>query len=530
LIGDSNGIALSVAGVTKSFGGERALRGLSLTVKAGEIHGVVGENGSGKSTLIKILAGFHAPDTSTPAVICGNNVDLPLKPGQAASLGIAFVHQELGLINGVSVLENLLIDDFAGHDDWLISWFNRRSKAASVLSEFDLSLDLDAMAGELRPTDRALLAVVRAANQITAIAERRKNVTAPGLLVLDEPTVYLPEQERKRLFDLMRTITQTGVAILFVAHDVDEVLSITNRVTVLRDGLAVGTVDSAETSTDELIALILGSAKPARAPQHRHVSEREAASLMIDNLAGQGVRSLSITARTGDIIGLTGLPGSGFDDVPYLLFGALKPAAGTLEIGGRRHDLSRLQPGSAVGSGIALIPADRARAGSVVSLTVADNVSLQVLSQYRRGPFLSRRAMLADAAKVAERFDVRPRDPRVDYSSLSGGNQQKVLIAKWLQAKPNLLLLHEPTQGVDVGARVEIFRLLTAAARDGCVILVASTDHEQLAAICNRVLVTRAGLTVHDIADEEIKQETITELSYGAGTPQAAETERRWIQ
>ena len=515
-------LALSVSGLSKTFGGERALRDLSLTVRAGEIHGIVGENGSGKSTLMKLLAGFHAPDAPTPVVICGNAVELPLRPGQARSLGVAFVHQELGLIPDLSVMENLLIEDFATRNIWRISWARESARAKEILAEFGLWLDPDERVGALRPTDRALLAVTRAVSQIREQVATAGNASAPGLLVLDEPTVYLPEQDRQRLFDLMRSVARTGVAILFVAHDIDEVLMTTDRVTVLRDGRVVGTITSRESSADGLIGMILGTTRLAQEREGRRGNEAKPVGLRVEGLSGRAVRTFSLEAREGDIIGLTGLPGSGFDDVPYLVFGAEASTAGSLDVKGARHYLPSLNPARAVEHRIALIPADRPRAGAVGSLTVADNVSLQIMDRYRRGPFLSRRAMLGGVVAAADTYDVRPRDPRMEYQSLSGGNQQKVLLAKWLQAKPRLVLLHEPTQGVDVGAREEIFRLLGKAADEGCVILVASTDHEQLAAICNRVVITRGGSIVHELAEELIVQERITELSYGSSDKTAA--------
>ena len=318
---DGKRAALAVRGLSKTFGGERALRDFSLTVNVGEIYGIVGENGSGKSTLIKLLAGYHRPDVPTPVVICGQKAELPLRPGQAQSLGIAFVHQELGLINDISVLENLLLESFAVSRDWWISWTSQRMRAKAMLSEFDVRIDPDLTVGELRPTDRALLAVARA---VATIRMRARDPTSKsaGLLILDEPTVYLPTQDRQRLFDLMRSISRSGVAILFVAHDIDEVLKTTDRVTVLRDGQVVDTVESAGTTADRLIAMILGTEQFERGARTLRAGPGGTPEFRVTGLTGQGVCSISLDAWRGDIIGLTGLPGSGFDDIPYLLFGA----------------------------------------------------------------------------------------------------------------------------------------------------------------------------------------------------------------
>jgi ribose transport system ATP-binding protein len=498
----------------------KALRGAALTVRPGEIHGLVGENGSGKSTLIKLLAGFHVPDEPTPIVICGQSSELPLKPGEAARLGIAFVHQDLGLIPEVSVLENLLIEEFATESSWYLSRRRLREKGRQILAGFDLDLDLDATTGQLRPTDRALLAIARAAASISA-PDGDGDDGRRGLLVLDEPTVYLPEHDRQRLFALMRSVAATGVGIIFVSHDVDEVLTNSQSVTVMRDGQVAGTVESSETSPEGLITLILGRALAQRTNEPPPVLD-DGSVIQVSGLRGGAARDLSLEMRRGEILGVTGLPGAGFDDIPYLLFGAKSCEAGRLRVGGVDQSLAKLTPDAALDLGVALIPADRPGAGAVGSLSVAENVTLQVIHRYRRGPFLSRRKMIRAAEEVAEEFDVRPRDPRADYASLSGGNQQKVLLAKWFLTEPQLLLLHEPTQGVDVGAREEIFALLRRAATEGCAIVIASSDHEQLAAVCHTVAIIRSGRVGRRLRGSEIRQDVIGEACYADPDPSEA--------
>lgn len=503
--------ALSVSGLWKTFGGVKALRDVSLEVAAGEIHGLVGENGSGKSTLIKVLAGFHAPDEETSLTIRGLEVGLPLRAGEAQRLGMRFVHQDLGLIPQVSVLENLLIEDFATRSVWRVSWSAQRKKAVRIMEELGLSLDPRTLVQELRPTDRALLAIARAVAHIRASSGDSEG----GLLVLDEPTVYLPEHDRQRLFDLMRSVTGTSVGIIFVSHDVHEVIGITDRVTVIRDGRVVGTVESAKSTPESLAQMILGR-KLAPPAAYVDAATQAEVAVRVGDLTGGGAKAMSFHVGRGEILGLTGLPGAGFDDVPYLLFGAVPSAAGLLELYGQTVGLPTLTPAEALGLGMALIPADRPRAGAVGSLSVADNVSLNMLPNYKRGHVLSRRKLLDAAAEVANEFDVRPRDPRLMYSSLSGGNQQKVLLAKWFQTNPKLLLLHEPTQGVDIGARAEILMLLRQAADAGASVIVASSDHEQLAAICDRVLVIRSGRAVTELRGSAITQHALADACYAS--------------
>lgn len=505
--------ALQVRGISKTFGGVKALRDVSLEVAAGEIHGLVGENGSGKSTLIKILVGFHAPDEPTTLTIRGVEVGLPLHAGEAQRLGMRFVHQDLGLIPQLSVLENLLIEDFASRNVWRVSRGAQRKKAVRIMDELKLSFDLGMPVHELRPTDRALLAIARAVAHIRSSSGESEG----GLLVLDEPTVYLPEHEQQILFDLMRSIARTSVGIIFVSHDVDEVLAITDQVTVIRDGSVVGSVESAKSTPDSLIRMILGRALVAPAA-HADSSTQAEVAVRVQHLTGGAANAMSFHVGRSEILGLTGLPGAGYDDVPYLLFGAIPCITGTLELNGQTVAMPALTPAEALRLGMALIPADRPRAGAVGSLSVADNVSLNMLEKFKRGPVLSRKKVLNAAADAADKFDVRPREPRLTYSSLSGGNQQKVLLAKWFQLNPTLLLLHEPTQGVDIGARAEIFTLLRQSADDGASVLVASSDHEQLAAICDRVLVVRAGRAITELRERAITKEALGVACYAAGS------------
>jgi ribose transport system ATP-binding protein len=496
--------------ISKTFGTVRALHDVDLTIRRGEVHGLLGENGSGKSTLIKILSGFHAPDGGSELEINGRPVSVPLYPGQFRSLGMSFVHQDLGLVPSLSVVENLLVGDLTSQRSWRLSWARERRRAQETFRSFGLKLDPRAKVSDLRPTDRALLAIVRAVEEIRA--NTADDGSEYGLLVLDEPTVFLPASDRDELFAIVREIAATRASILFVSHDLDEILEITDRVTVLRDGKVRGTVDTAQASDEVLVEMIIGRRLQALSIEREQTEAGKAIS--ITGLTGRYVRDVSLTVHEGEVVGLTGLLGSGFEEIPYYVFGARSAAAGRLEVDGKSYDLRGMSPSRALDAGVALVPADRRRDGSVGSLSLGDNVTVPVLHKYQSRVGLNRSRMRSDARKLLEQFDVRPPDPRLKYQSLSGGNQQKAMLAKWLQTKPSLLLLHEPTQGVDVGARQQIFQLMRKAAADGTAVVCVSTDYDQLAAVCDRVVVFGRGRVGRELTGDEITKERIAEQCY----------------
>ena len=445
---------LELRNLSKSFGGTQALRGVDLSLLPGEVHGLLGENGSGKSTLIKVLAGFHDPDGGE-LLVDGEAVRLPLAPGQFRALGLSFVHQDLGLIESLSVLENLRVAELASsRSRFGISWRRERRRARETFERYGLRIDPTAIVAELKPVERALLAIVRAIEEIHSVGDGH------GVLVLDEPTVFLPREGLEVLFSLVRDVAAAGASVLFVSHDLDEVREITDRVTVLRDGALVGTVRTRETSETTFVEMIIGR-QLAKLGDVEHADMTEGrVGVSVEGLSGATVDNVSFEMHEGEIVGLTGLIGSGFEEVPYLLYGARSARAGRLVLRSHEIDLTRMSPTAATRSGLALIPADRKTDGSVGSLPVVENMALSVLDRYFNGVSLELRRMRRETSALMQEFDVRPNDPSLPYGALSGGNQQKALLAKWFQTEPKLLLLDEPTQGVDVQAKVEILRIV----------------------------------------------------------------------
>lgn len=502
------GAGVLVRGLRKSFGGIPALDDVSLDVRRGEIHGLLGENGSGKSTLIKVLAGFHVPDAGE-LTVDGEPVPLPLAAGQFQQLGFAFVHQDLGLIPSLSVLENLRLPDFATARTLRLSWRTMRRDAAAVLADYGVELDPDARVSDLAPVERSLLAIVRAVDSIAGAGRDR-----PGsLLVLDEPTVYLPQREVDMLFRLLRQVTAQGIGVLFVSHDLDEVLEICDRVTVLRDGRLIDTVDAKALTKAAMVRLIIGHDSQQRPPRQRSAvlaQQSQPPAAEVTQARGEVLAGASFRVASGEILGVTGLAGSGFTEVPYVLYGAAANRSGTLTLGEHSIDLARLRPNRAVDEGIILVPGNRQVDGLVQSLSLTENVTLPRITDFFKTFVLRHRAERSVARTVLDRFTVRPNRPELPVASLSGGNQQKVLLGKWLQIAPRLLLFDEPTQGVDVGAREEIFQILRGETARGAGIVCASSDHEQLAIICDRVLVFARGEVVGELSGDELTKEEIT--------------------
>ena len=507
------GPALEVDNLTKRFGAATALDDVSLRVVRGEVHGLLGSNGSGKSTLIKTLAGFHTPEPGAALRLYGRSMPLPMTGAQAKAAGLAFVHQNLGLIPELSVAENLFMHDLTMGQDWRLNWREMRSRARSIFGDFDLNFDPSASVATLSAVERALLAIVRAYRELMEAAE--DHASRPGVLILDEPTPFLPRSEVDHLFRLIRSCTGAGASVLFVSHDIEEVRAITDRATILRDGSLIDTVETAQTDHSGFVSSIVGRSLGAYegATKIRQTAEIAAE---VNGLSAPGLGPLSFQIGQGEILGLAGLIGAGAERVPGLLCGAVSGARGYLRMGERHFDLATISPKTAVAEQIAYLPADRLGQAGVGALPVGDNVAMPVLDRLFGRFGLTSRAINTYAAQLGSTAGVKPNLPELPLSALSGGNAQKALVAKWLQTKPRLLLLDEPTQGVDVGARQAIWEALdTATQVGGMAVLVASTDYDQLASLCHRVLVFADGQIRQELSGAKLTKDTIVEACFG---------------
>ena len=500
---------LSIRNASKTFAGRRVLDGIDLDLWAGEVHGLVGQNGSGKSTLIKILAGYHAPDSGCTLQIRGEDIDLPLSPTAPPQLGIAFVHQDLALVRTASVLENLFITRFRTRFPRRIDWRGERVRARNALDRLGLAISPGSPVSALAPTQQALVAIARAVDQLDSFDE--------GILVLDEPSAYLPRDGIDRLFELIKQAASQGIAVLFVGHDLDEIFEITNRVTVLRDGSRMACSPTAEVTHDRLVELILGFKLEDFYPRH-HGAGADVA-LHVTDLESAGLSPVSFDARKGEILGLTGLLGSGYEAIPYAIFGG-QPATGSIEVSGERLDAASMSPGVAMDSGIGLVPSNRALFGGALDATAIENVTLATVDRFA-GPtrWLRHGNERRRVEAVMDDFDVRPRNPDQRFGFFSGGNQQKLVLAKWLELALSVLLLHEPTQGVDIGARGQILNRLRQIADQGAAVIVAGAEYQELAELCDRVLVFRRGALIAELAGDAVTHERILERCFAPEAP-----------
>jgi rhamnose transport system ATP-binding protein len=471
---------LRLTAVSKAFAGVRALREVSFDLRPGEVHALVGENGAGKSTLIRVVTGAHRPDAGT-VEIAGKPL-VKADPLLARELGIAPIYQQPALFPDLTVAENLALGQEPGGSWRRIDWKARRRKAEEMLARVGARIDKEALAGSLRMAEQQLVEIAR------ALGARAR------VLLMDEPTAALAEPEAERLLELVRELRGEGVGIVYISHRLGEVARIADRVTVLRDGAVVATRTTGETTEAELIRLMVGRELTAVFPKRevpRGDVVLEARKL---GSAAAGVNDATFSVRTGEILGIAGLVGSGRTELARTLFG-LEPAdAGVLLLRGAAVTVAA--PSRAVELGLAYVPEDRRRHGVVPEMSVVHNTTLAVLRDMARGLLLDTNRERALATDFVSRFAIKTASLDSAVATLSGGNQQKVALARWLATKPTVLVLDEPTQGVDVGAKAEIHKLMVDLAERGLAIVMISSELPEVLGMSDRIAVMRAGTIV----------------------------------
>jgi ABC-type sugar transport system ATPase subunit len=477
--------------VGKRFGDVPALTGVSLAVEAGECHALVGENGAGKSTLVKLLAGIHRPDAG--AVLLDGQGTNFAGPADALAAGVAIVHQELAFAPDLSVAENLAMGRYPRRGPLL----DRRAmwrEGAAALARIGAELDVRAPMRSLSVAQEQLV-------QIAAAVGRGARI-----LIFDEPTSSLSEPEAQRLFALIKDLKAAGTTVFYVSHRLPEVFELCDRISVLRDGRLVATLPAAEATTQSLVAAMIGRelqeaiVSPPEGPPGETLLEVEGLS------SSAGFHEVGFSLRAGEIVGLAGLVGAGRSEVARALFGLDPAARGRVRVAGRSLGL-RGGPRAAIAAGLALVPEDRKRQGLVLSMGARANWSLPVLRRFRRRGLLDRKREARDARTALAALDVRAASIDQPVATLSGGNQQKVVIGKWLSVGGRVLIVDEPTRGVDVGAKAAIHKLLVDQARAGVGILLISSELPELLALSTRVLVMRAGRVVAEMPRGELSQQ-----------------------
>ncbi|UQA95548.1 sugar ABC transporter ATP-binding protein [Streptomyces halobius] len=514
---------LRVEGVTKSFPGVRALDGVDLSLRTGEVHALLGENGAGKSTLIKMLSGAHRPDGGR-IVVAGQEVHIR-SAQDAARLGIATIYQEFTLVPGLTVAENIFLGRRPRTALGLVDKKTMRARAAELLQRVRLDVSSDTPVAEL---GIARLQMVEIAKALSLDAR---------VLIMDEPTAVLSSEEVQTLFGIVRELRASGVGIIFITHHLDEIGALGDRVTVLRDGRSVGEVP-ATTDEDRLIRLMVGRDIAEQYPRRRP-DEPGAPLLRVRGLTRHGAKGargapagpvfegVDFEVRAGEVVGLAGLVGAGRTELARAVFGADRYDAGTVEVDGKQ--LARGDVRAAMRAGLGLVPEDRKGQGLVLDASLQDNLTLARLDRDARGGWVDRRRQRRQAAAVAGQLKVRMSGLGQSARTLSGGNQQKIVIGKWLLAEARLLILDEPTRGIDVGAKVEIYQLINELTAAGCAVLMISSDLPEVLGMSDRVLVMAQGRLAGELPAGRATQDAVMELAVRApklaasvGAPQSA--------
>jgi ribose transport system ATP-binding protein len=504
--------------LNKRFGDTQVLHDVNLRIAPGEIHGLAGQNGSGKSTVIKILTGVYKPDTGAKLEIDGAPMAMPARWEEIHRAGVSVVHQDLGILDQLSVAENVCVGGFQRRRfSGAINRARRDAVCSDTLARVGATVGPRTIAASLGAADRAEVAIARAL---------RDHRAGEGLIILDEATRSLSGADRERIHDLLRRVVAEGSSVLMISHNLAELSSLADRVSVLRDGRLVASgLPASEAGPEEIARYMLGGTidmQQRAAAGRRAVTTSPVVAARVSGLRSEGVHAIDFDVHAGEILGITGLPGSGYEDVPYLMTGAMNAREGRLSVGGQQLDLARCRPRQAIAAGMVLIPERRDRDGVALEMTVRDNLSLPSLRGRSKRWFVGLRWQNEMFARFTELLSIKTAGPMSLIRELSGGNQQKVLLAKWLSTSPRVLVAHEPTQAVDVGARNDILNTLRGVAANEVAVVLVSSETKDLVDLCDRILIydRATGLVPTDTRSED---ELIDEIYARSDAPGGAE-------
>ena len=493
---------LEMRGITKRFHGVPALQNVNLTIYPGEVHALMGENGAGKSTLMKILAGAYIADEGEIR-INGEPVDIA-DPGRARQAGITLIYQELNVAPNLTVTENIFMGSELSRGQWLDRTEMER-QAAAVLNSLGADFAPNDVVSNLSIAEQQQLEIARALKDKSRI------------LVMDEPTAALSDRETEHLFEVIRKLRSDGIAIIYISHRMEEVYALADRISVLRDGEYIGSLTRDEISADRLVQMMVGRAM-GDFYEHQRQTNVGAAVLEVRNISdGRKVKPADLTLHAGEIVGLSGLVGAGRTELSRLIFGADPKASGEVFLNGKKLEIH--SPGDAIAAGIGYVPEDRKDQGLFLEMSSGKNIALNSLKRDSTAGLINFGTIGKIAADAVEDFNIRLANLEIRAMDLSGGNQQKLLLARWLAIKPKVLLLDEPTRGVDIGAKSEIYRIISDLAAQGVAILMVSSELAEIVGMSDRVLVMREGQLVGELGGTmgtTITQENIMAYATGA--------------
>ncbi|MFP1631841.1 sugar ABC transporter ATP-binding protein [Zhengella sp. ZM62] len=492
--------ALRLEGIVKTFPGVRALDGVSFSVLPGEVHALMGENGAGKSTLMKVLGGIYQPDEGR--IIVAEKPVTMRNPLEAKAKGIVFIHQELSLAEELTVAENIYLGELPRKRFGLVDWKRLFEKTDAILEKLKVGFDARTIVGTLSIANQQMVEIARA---LTVDAKA---------VIFDEPTASLTDAEKVVLFDVIADLKAQGVGIIYISHRMEEIFRITDRISVLRDGQYRGTLNTAETNEDDITQLMIGR----KLDLSRNASHHELGDIAIEvrNLScGHLFQDISFHVRRGEVVGFYGLVGAGRTEIAETLFGLRTPSAGTILLDGQ--EVAIHSPADAIARGISLVPEDRKGQGLVLGMNCRDNMTLPQVDDLKAGPFVAEGSEIAIFDQYRDRLDIRTPGWKQTVGNLSGGNQQKIVIGKWLSMHPNVLIVDEPTRGIDVGSKSEIHNLIRELAAQGYAVIVISSEMPEVLHVSDRIVAMFGGRIIRTFTSEEVTEDNLIQAISGIG-------------
>lgn len=497
--------ALRLEGIVKTFPGVRALDGVSFSVMPGEVHALMGENGAGKSTLMKVLGGIYQPDEGQ--IIVGEAPSVMSSPLDAKAKGIVFIHQELSLADELTVAENIYLGELPRKRFGMVDWETLYKRTDAILEKLKVGFDAKTRVGDLSIANQQMVEIARA---MTVDAKA---------VIFDEPTASLTDAEKVVLFEVIADLQAQGVGIVYISHRMEEIFKITDRISVLRDGSYRGTVNTAETDEESVTHMMIGRALDLSRNESHH--ELGDVALEVRGLScGDLYSDVSFHVRRGEVVGFYGLVGAGRTEIAETLFGLRDPSSGTILLDGQETTIN--SPADAISKGISLVPEDRKGQGLVLGMNCRDNMTLPQVDDLTAGPFVAEGSEVAIFDQYRDKLDIRTPGWKQIVGNLSGGNQQKIVIGKWLSMHPNVLIVDEPTRGIDVGSKSEIHNLIRELAAQGYAVIVISSEMPEVLHVSDRIVAMYSGKVMQTFTSEEVTEESLIQAISGLSSDKAA--------